>query len=151
MSKYLEEYTIGEKYTTPGRTITETDVVMFAGLTGDYARVHTNENAMKKSQFGTRIAHGLLGLSIAHGLFSRLGLIADSAIAFAQIEEWKFLSPIFFGNTIHCTIEVADIIPSKSKPDRGIVKFKFEIINEDTAQVAQAGIKSIMMMRRPGS
>ena len=149
MSRYFDEYVIGEKHVTPGRTITETDVVMFAGMTGDYARVHTDENAMKKSQFGTRIAHGLLGLSIAHGLFSRLGLLADSAIAFAQIEEWKFLSPIFFGNTIHCNVEVADLIPSKSKPDRGIVKFKFEVVNEDTGQIAQAGIKSIMMMRKP--
>ena len=147
MSKYLDEFVVGEKYVTPGRTITETDVVMFAGMTGDYARVHTDENEMKKSQFGTRIAHGLLGLSIAHGLFFRLGLISTTAIAFAQIEEWKFLSPIFFGNTIHCVIEIADVIPSKSKPDRGIVKFKFEVINEDTGKVAQAGIKSIMMMR----
>ena len=149
MSKYLDEFVIGEKFITPGRTVTETDVVMFAGMTGDYARVHTDENEMKKSQFGTRIAHGLLGISIAHGLFFRLGLISTTAIAFAQIEEWKFLSPIFFGNTIHCVIEVVGVIPSKSKPDRGIVKFKFEVINEDTGQVAQAGIKSLMMMRKP--
>ena len=151
MNKYLEEYVVGEKHTTPGRTITETDVVMFAGMTGDYARIHTNENEMKKSQFGTRIAHGLLVISVAHGLFFQLGLISDSAIAFAQIEEWKFLSPIFFGNTIHCVIEVADVVHSKSKPDRGIVKFKFDVINEDTGKIAQTGIKSIMIMRKPAS
>jgi acyl dehydratase len=149
MSKYLDEFVVGEKYVTPGRTITETDVVMFAGMSGDYARVHTDEHEMKKSQFGTRIAHGLLGLAIAHGLFFRLDLISTTAIAFAQIEEWKFVSPIFFGNTIHCDIEVAEIIFSKSKSDRGIVKFRFDVFNEDTGKVAQTGLKSIMMMRKP--
>jgi acyl dehydratase len=149
MSKYLDEYVVGEKYRTPGRTITETDVVMFAAMTGDYARVHTNENAMKKSQFGTRIAHGLLGLAIAHGLLFQLDLFSTTAIAFAGIEDWKFLSPVFLGNTIHCDIEVAGVIFSKSKPDRGILKLKFEVFNEDTGKVAQAGIKSIMLMRKP--
>ena len=149
MSKYLDEFVIGEKFVTPSRTITETDVVYFAAMTGDYNLIHTDARAMKKSQFGERLVHGLLGLAISHGLFFRTDLIATTAIAFAEIENWKFLAPIFIGNTIHCNLEVADVIFSKSKPDRGILKLKFDLFNEDTQQIAQSGIKSIMLKRKP--
>ena len=149
MSKYLDEFVIGEKFVTPSRTITETDVVYFAAMTGDFNQIHTDAREMAKSQFGQRLAHGLLGLAISHGLFFRLDLIATTAIAFAEIESWKFLSPVFLGNTIHCNLEVIDVIFSKSKLDRGILKLKFDIINEDTDKVAQSGIKAIMLKRKP--
>ena len=149
MSKYLDEFVVGEKFVTPSRTITEGDVVTFAGTTGDYSQIHTDARAMAKSEFGQRLAHGLLGLAVSHGLFFRLDLIATTAIAFAGIEDWKFLAPIFIGNTIHCDIEVTEVIFSKSKPDRGVLKMKFDIINEDTGKVAQSGIKAIMLKRQP--
>ena len=149
MSKYLDEFVVGEKFVTPARTITETDVVMFAAMTGDYNQIHTDAREMAKSQFGQRLAHGLLCLAVSHGLFFRLDFISTTAIAFASIDEWKFLSPVFIGNTIHCDIEVADIVFSKSKPDRGVLKLKFEIFNEDTGKIAQSGIKSIMLKRKP--
>jgi acyl dehydratase len=150
LSKYLDEFVVGEKFVTPGRTITETDVVMFAAMTGDYNQIHTDARETAKGQFGQRLAHGLLCLAVSHGLFFRLDLISTTAIAFAGIEDWKFLSPVFFGNTIRCNIEVMDVVFSKSKPDRGVLKLKFEIFNEDTGKVAQSGIKSIMMKRKPG-
>jgi len=148
MSKYLEEFVVGEKYTTPARTITETDVVMFGCTTGDLHRNHMNAEAMKGSQFGQRIAHGLLGLSMAHGLFYAIDLIRDTAIAFLAVENWEFKAPIFFGDTIHCEITIADVIYSRSKHDRGVVKFKFEVYNQNGV-LTQTGIKSIMMMRKP--
>ena len=149
MSKYLDEFVVGEKFVTPSRTMTETDVVMFAAMTGDYNQIHTDAREMANSQFGERLVHGLLGLAVSHGLFFRLDLIATTAIAFAGIEDWKFLAPVYFGNTIHCDVEVVDVIFSKSKADRGVLKLKFEIINEDTGQVAQSGIKAIMLKRKP--
>jgi acyl dehydratase len=80
-AKYLDDWKLQEEFTTPGRTITETDVVMFAGLTGDYNELHTNEQFMQGSQFGRRIAHGLLGLSISHGLLFRTGCLEGTAIS----------------------------------------------------------------------
>ena len=146
MSKYLDEYVVGEKYVTSARTVTEGDVVNFACSTGDMHPNHTDAAYMEHSQFGQRIAHGLLGISWAHGLLYRLDLITESAIAFLEIEDWKFQAPIFFGDTIHAEITVKDVIPSHSKPDRGVLKLYFELVKQD-GTVCQSGVKSIMMKR----
>lgn len=148
MGLYLDEFKVGETYESQGRTITETDVVMFACMTGDMHINHTNEDAMRASQYGKRIAHGLLGIACAHGFLHSLNLIADTAIAFLEIVSWKFHKPVFFGDTIRLRLAVHDVIPSKSKPDRGIVKFSMEIVNQD-GDVVQSGVKSIMMKRKP--
>lgn len=148
MSKYLDEYTLGEVFVSSGRTVTETDVVMFACTTGDMHPNHTDAAYMEKSQFGMRIAHGMLGIAWAHGFLYRLDLITESAIAFLEIENWTFHAPIFFGDTMHARITVKDIIPSKSKPDRGVLKLFFELVNQDDT-VCQSGVKCIMMKRRP--
>ena len=146
MSKYLDEYVLGEHFVSAARTVTECDVVNFACMTGDMHPNHTDAEVMKHSQFGQRIAHGLLGISWAHGFLDRLELITDSAIAFLEIEEWKFKAPIFFGDTIHAEITVKDVIPSRSKPDRGVLKLYFELIKQD-GTVCQSGTKAIMMKR----
>ena len=88
--KYFDEWAIGEEYVTPSRTMTETDVVWFAAMSGDYNELHTSEEFGKKTQFGRRIGHGLLGLAVSHGLLFRLGLLDGTAIAFLGVEDWKF-------------------------------------------------------------
>ena len=144
--KSFDEWVVGEEHTSPTRTMTETDVVMFAAMTGDYNELHTSEEFMKKSQFGRRIVHGLLGLAVSHGLLFRTGLVEGTAIAFLQVDEWKFLAPIYFGDTIHITLRVVEKIPSKTKPDRGIIKLYLEVITQD-GTVAQSGYKTLMMRR----
>ncbi len=146
--KYLDEFVVGDVYTTHTRTIGETDVTLFAALTGDYIELHTSETEAKKTQFGRRIAHGLLLLSISHGLLSRLGIVDGTGVGFAEIENWKFKAPVFFGDTIHIRITVKEVRPSRSKPDRGILKLGFEVVNQDGA-VVQEGIKVLMMRRDP--
>ncbi len=146
--KYLDELNVGEEYITPSRTLTETDVVMFAAMSGDYNELHTSEEYMKGSQFGKRLVHGLLGLSVSHGLIFRLGILDGSAIAFLGMDSWQFKAPLFFGDTIHVKLKIAEARASKSKPDRGIVKFYLEILNQDGV-VVQCGYKTIMMKRRP--
>ena len=147
MSKYLDEYVVGERFISTARTVTETDVVLFSCLTGDMHQNHTDAAAMEHSVFGQRIAQGLLGISWAHGFLYRLDLITESAIAFLEIEDWKFLAPIFFGDTIHAEITVKDIVPSRSKPDRGVLKLYFEIVNQN-GKICQCGTKCIMMKRK---
>jgi len=148
LSKYLDEYTIGEKFITDGRTVTETDVVNFGTATGDLHPNHFNASVMEQSAFGQRIAHGMLGISWAHGFLYRTGLITESAIAFLKIEDWNFHAPVFFGDTLHAEITVKEIIPSRSKPDRGILKLFFELVKQD-GTVCQSGTKCIMMKRKP--
>ena len=144
--KFFDEWVIDEEYMTPSRTITETDVVMFAAMSGDYNELHTSEEFMKNSQFGRRIVHGLLGLAISHGLLFRTGLTEGTAIAFLGVESWKFEAPIFFGDTIRVKMKVTEKRPSKSKPDRGVVKLFMEVIKQDET-VVQSGFKIIMIKR----
>mgnify|MGYP000892252759 FL=1 len=144
--KYFDEWNENEGFETRSRTITETDVVMFAGMTGDYNELHTNEEYMKGTQFGRRIVHGLLGLSISHGLLFRTGFLDGTAIAFVGIEDWKFIAPIYFGDTIRARVKVAGKIPSKSKKDRGIIMLYLELLNQDNV-IVQSGYKTLMMKR----
>jgi acyl dehydratase len=144
---YFDDFKVGDEFVSPTRTITEADVVMFAAMTGDYNELHTSAEYMKDSQFGQRLVHGLLGLSVSHGLLFRLGLLEGTAIAFLGIESWQFKAPLYFGDTIHVRVKVADARASRSKPDRGIIKLYLEIVKQD-GTVVQSGYKSIMMKRR---
>jgi acyl dehydratase len=145
--KYFDEFVVGEEFVTPTRTMTETDLVMFAAMSGDYNELHTSEEFGKKNQFGKRIGHGLLGLAVSHGLFFRLGLVEGTAIAFLGIESWNFEAPLFIGDTIRVQIRVAEKKESRSKPDRGVVKFFFEILKESGTRI-QSGYKSILIKRK---
>ena len=105
---YFEEFETGMRITTPGRTITESDIVSFAGLTGDFNLIHTDAVYSASSPFGQRVAHGLLGLSIASGLGTRTGVLEGTVMAFREINEWKFVKPVFIGDTIHVVMEVTE-------------------------------------------
>jgi len=145
--KFFDDFVVGEEYVTPGRTLTETDVVMFAAMSGDYNELHTSEAFGKTTQFGRRIGHGLLGLAVSHGLFFRLGLVEGTAIAFLGIDSWKFEAPFFPGDTIRVKVQVAEKMPSRSKPDRGVIRFFFQVLKEDQS-VIQSGFKTIMLRRK---
>ena len=98
----FEDLHVGLRFTSPTRTVTESDVVMFAAMTGDWSELHTSEAFARQTQYGRRVAHGLLGLSIAHGLmWPRTNALRDIAIAFLGISDWRFRGPIFLGDTIH--------------------------------------------------
>lgn len=147
MGKYFEDFTIGETFTTPARTITETDVVNFTGLSGDSNPVHTDHEFVKDTQFGKVIAHGALGFSVATGLISRTGLFDGTVIAFLEATDWKFRAPIFVNDTIHVEFDIAEAKETKS-PERGILVRAVRIINQDD-QVVQAGKMISMIRRRP--
>src|SRR4030067_1078799 len=106
--RFFEEFTAGQRYTTPGRTVTESDIVAFAGLTGDFNSIHTDAVYAKASSFGERVAHGMLGISFSVGLAVRAGILEGTVLGFREIKEWKFTQPIHIGDTIHVEIEVAE-------------------------------------------
>lgn len=104
---YFEEFVEGSEAMSPARTVTESDIYAFAGLTGDYNPIHTDAEFAKGTQFGQRIAHGLLGLSIAGGLGYRIGFLEGTTEAFTDLE-WKFSKPIFIGDTVRLQIKIAE-------------------------------------------
>jgi acyl dehydratase len=141
----FEEIEVGEEYVSPGRTVTEADIVIFAGLSGDYNVLHTDAEFMKSSIFGERIAHGLLGLSIQSGLLTR-GAHDYATIAFLGLR-WKFKGPIKIGDTIKVKARVSDKRET-SKPDRGIVTQLRQVMNQ-RGEVVQEGEVDLMVARRP--
>lgn len=142
-SKYFDDWKVGDEFITVGRTVTEADVMNFAGITGDNHILHTDEEYASKNIFKTRIAHGLLGMCIAMGLFSRSNIILMSARANLAVDNWKFKAPIYFGDTIHLRVTVA-AMRNTSKGDAGIMTFRFEIINQK-GQVVQEGDSTQMV------
>ena len=105
---WFEEFEVGQTVQSAGRTVTESDIISFAGLSGDHNRIHTDAEFSAASSFGQRVAHGLLGLSIASGLAIQTGIMEDTIMAFREINNWKFRLPILIGDTIHVILEVKD-------------------------------------------
>jgi len=143
---YFEDFVIGDKATSPTRTITEADIVAFAGLSGDYNEIHTSETFSQGNLFGRRIAHGLLGLSIASGLAFQMGFLLGTVEVFRGIE-WEFTAPIFIGDTIHLEAEVAEL---KAFPrlNNGKVTFKVSVKKQD-GSVVQRGSWTLLVKSRP--
>jgi acyl dehydratase len=144
--RYFEDIEVGEEYESPGRTVTETDIVLFAGLSGDYNVLHTDAEFMKKSIFGERIAHGLLGLAIQAGLFTR-ATQPYATLAFVGLR-WKFRGPIKIGDTIRLRAKVA-LKKETSKLDRGLVTLERTVLNQRD-EVVQEGETDLLVERRPG-
>ncbi len=144
---YWEEWEIDQEFVSPARTVTEADVVHFAGISGDYNPLHVNEEFCKDTIFGTRIAHGPLIYSIAAGLLFQLHLYDDTLIAFLGFDSLKFTKPVKIGDTIHARIKVI-VKRETSKPDRGIMKRTLEVVNQH-GDVVQEGVQAFLLKRKP--
>ncbi len=144
-----EDLHVGLRFRSPGRTITDADLVSFAGLTGDYSELHTSEVYGKASQFGRRVAHGMLGLAYAHGLmWPRTGELRETAIAFLGISDWRFVGPIYIGDTLFVNYWITELRDSKSRPTQAIATFDVEIVNQNE-EVLQRGKKILLMSKVP--
>jgi acyl dehydratase len=142
---FYEDFVVGDEFVTPARTVTEADVTMFAALSGDYNRLHTDAEYAAQGPFGERIAHGLLGLAIVLGLAYRTEIDPDGAVAFLGLS-WKFSGPIKLGDTIHAIIKVASMRPTHT-PDRGIIVQYTQLLNQRGA-IVQSGELTMMVKRR---
>jgi acyl dehydratase len=125
---YFDDYVIGGTSKTRSRTITEADIVNFAGVSGDFVELHVSEEYAKKGPFGRRIAHGFLTLSVASGLMVQADPHQEVIIAFYGIDKLRFLQPVFIGDTIHVTKKVVEL--QKKGADRGVVAFETTILNQ---------------------
>jgi 3-hydroxybutyryl-CoA dehydratase len=146
--RYFEEFQVGDTIVSAGRTITEADVVNFAGVSGDYTQIHTDAEHARQRMFGQRVAHGLLGLAVASGLAAQLGFIEGTVLAFRELT-WKFSLPIFFGDTIHVKAAVAEL---KSMPrlGGGLVRLDVQLVNQED-KVVQRGRWVVLVANKPGS
>lgn len=144
-ARYYEELNPGDSWTSPRRTITEADIVMFAAMTGDHNPIHTDEEFAKTTIFGGRILHGPAGFAIATGLESRLGIKEGTAIAFLGMT-WDLKGPIKIGDTIRVEQKVTSKRETK-KPTQGIVFFHVQLVNQRD-EVVQEGEWKILMIRK---
>lgn len=144
---YFEEFSVGQSIKTASRTVSEDAIFTFAGLTGDYNQIHTDAEFAKTSPFGQRVAHGLLGLSIATGLIMRTGLLEGTVLAFREIQEWKFVKPIFIGDTVHAVLNVTE---TKALPriGGGALISEVELRNQKD-EVLQKGTLNLLMLSKP--
>jgi 3-hydroxybutyryl-CoA dehydratase len=134
---FFEEFVTGDTVSSAGRTVTEADIVGFAALTGDWNPIHSDADYAAQTFFGQRIAHGLLGLSIASGLAMRTGILDDTILAFREVRGWKFSQPILIGDTIRLEIKIGETRPVPPLGG-GIVTLHGELVNQ-RGQIVQHG------------
>lgn len=143
-TRSFDEIEVGESHETPGVTITDWHVMNFAAVSMDFFELHTNDEYAKKSYYGRRVAHGLMGLAIADGLKHRSDFQVD---AIASLHwSWDFTGPIFIGDTIRAKLTVIEKRASRSKPDRGVVTVNYEVLNQSD-EVVQKGTNKMMVRR----
>lgn len=143
---YFEEFEVGRGIETPGRTVTEADIVAFAALSGDWTAIHVDREYAAGTPFGERIAHGLLVLSIASGLAVRQGFIEDTIMAFRSVE-WKFSLPVKIGDTVRVRLEIAEK-QALPRLGGGQVIFDVEVLNQQ-GKTVQRGVWSMLVKSRP--
>ena len=146
MGLYFEEFSVGQKIATGERVVSDSDIMTFADLTGDNNRIHTDEEFSKAGPFGKRVAHGLLGLSVTMGLAWRTGILDGTVIAFREINEWKFIKPIFIGDTVCAEL---NIVETKALPriGGGSVLIRAELKNQNN-EVCMKGDLTVLVMAK---
>jgi len=145
--KYFEDFEIGEELVTPARTITSTDIVNFACISGDFNEIHVNHEYCKTTPFGEPIAHAPLIYAIMGGLQYASGINDGTLLALLGIDNWRLINPVKHGDTIRMHSKVIDK-KETSKPDRGVVTFQRRCIKQD-GTVAQEMKATLMYRRRP--
>jgi acyl dehydratase len=145
--KTFDEFSIGDVFQTANRTITETDVVNFAGLSGDFNPLHTDQTFAENTPYKERVVHGLLGVAVGSGLANQLGILEGTTIALLAMEV-QYQGAILLGDTIHLEIKVIEKKES-SKPDRGTVTFSTDLINQ-RGEVVTTGKWMVLMSRTKG-
>jgi acyl dehydratase len=142
---FFEDVEVGFRFETPRRTVTEADLVAFAGISGDFNPLHTDAVFAAQTIYGERIAHGALILSLATGLRQRVGRFDGTLMGLLEIRRWRFVAPVRIGDTIRVVSEVTELRPS-SKSDRGVMVQRVEVVNQDDAVVNEGEL--VLLIRR---
>jgi len=138
----FEEFELGDCFTSQARTITESDVVNFAGLSGDFNPLHTDAEFGKSTPFGARIAHGMLIQAVATGMANWTGVFEGTTLALME-QTIRYKGPVMFGDTVRLQLEVFEK-KETSKPDRGVVRYKARVLNQKD-EVVQEGEWTLLL------
>lgn len=146
---FFDEFQPGQIIVSAGRTVTESDIVTFAGLSGDFNQIHTDAVYSAGTPFKQRVAHGLLGLAIASGLVVQTGVMEGTILAFREINEWKFIQPIHIGDTIHVVVEVLETKELR-RIGGGSIVISLDVKNQHE-QTVMKGAWTALIAARPAS
>jgi acyl dehydratase len=145
--RYFDDFAAGDTFTTAARTVTEGAVDQFAGLSGDFNPLHTDEESARQSPMKGRIAHGMLVLAIATGQVNQLGLFEGTTLALLGMDRIRWTAPVRLGDTLHTELAVKETRES-SKPDRGVLVMDVAVQNQRGETVCQAEWTTLMVRRR---
>ncbi len=142
MGLYFEEIEVGRLYKAKGRTVGEGDINSFAGLSGDYTPIHIDAHFASQSEFGGRIAHGTLTMSMAIGMMTQLDLLNETVVALLNLN-WDFKGPVMIGDTVYAHVTPVEARRT-SRPGAGVVKFQFDVVNQREERI-QLGTMTVMV------
>ena len=144
LGRYFEDLEAGQEFVTPGRTIFESDLVAFSGISGDHNELHTNVEAARARGLPGPLPYVHLVMAMAAGLIQRLGLFEGTAEGFLALE-WRYVAPLQIGDTVHCRVKIAEL--RSEGPDRGLVRREVAVLNQ-REEVVQQGWHELLVRRR---
>lgn len=147
--RYFEEFAVGDRFTTARRTITQADIVNFAGVSGDFNAPHMDHEFCRTQPYGEPIAHGPLVFAVSTGLLCQSGLNDGTLVAMLGIDNWRIHAPVKVGDTVHLEMEVIETRPT-SQGDRGVVGFRRGIVNQHGVAVHTMDVRC-MYLGRPAA
>lgn len=146
-SYYLEDFNVGQVFTSSGRTVTEADLTFFSMLSGDWNPIHSNAEFCKQTRFGQRLVHGVYGMAICTGMLHEFGIFNSSVVAMLGFKNWVFKAPIYVNDTLHLELEITEVEADTGR-QRGRVGREFRLINQDNVIVQQGNSDVLVLMRK---
>ena len=143
---YFEDFTPGQVFESTGRTVTETDLTLFSMLSGDWNPIHADAEFAKQTRYGQRVVHGALGIAMATGMLHQLGVFERSAVAMMSLREWRFLAPIFIGQTLRLRMEILATEAGASLRT-GRIDRRLQLLDQ-TGAVIQEGCTDVLVLKR---
>ena len=144
---WYEDFEIGRERVSPSRTVAESDIFAFGGLTGDLYELHTSEAYARNTPFGGRIAHGMFSLSLMHGLVCRTAHVEGTGVAMLGWDNIRFLRPLRIGDTVHTRFAPIRKRPSAGRPGAGVVVELLRLVNQNGETVTSGEYTSMVRMK----